>query len=473
MLKRFSVLVILICLISVGFSTGYAQRPSPACNFEPNPEATVFENLQHLAAQGIRIEDINELAQLVRDPTVNAWDFLLSKGYPQAQIEAFLSDETTVFLLNQLLHPSPSRDILERANALLTSYGLSSGALIELYKLVTDPQALYDTLIAYGLSPEQADGFTNEALELADEAQRIGVFDYAATLDGQDVLDKYGYDTVRLNSLGSVLDDPDALRAELLRQGVSDADVDDIVADFQYLREEAGLSGKYLKAWATKSLAYTLDFYGVPSTKIFTLAAQGDSAAIRDCLSGAGFDESAIDIAASEFGLYLFGDYDEAWITSKTIIEVVYDDAGTFAYEWGLSSEELAELSLYGSDLDTLFEILTQEYGFSDEDAEYFLFDFDGAIFSSVFDSFDDDYLYLLDSAIEAIEYGEYFELDDDFDFDSFWDDFLDFDDDFDDFDDEDFDDFDDLDDFDDDDFDDEDFDDYDDFDDEDFDDEG
>jgi hypothetical protein len=398
-----------------------AQDEAGACNFEPNPSAGVFEDLAKVTDLGIQPDDINALAVAARDPSVDAGEFLLSKGYDQATVNNILSDPAHVQSLNQLVHPSPSRDLLDRAYALLAGYGLPSGALLELYGLTSDPQALNDNLLARGLSPEQADGLANGALGLAAEAQALGVFKFAATLDGQDVLDKNGYDNLSLNSIGNNLDDPDALREQLLQEGVAESDVDGMVSDFQTLNENLGLNENYVNGWNVKTLSYSMDYYGIPSEEILPLAAQGNDEAIRACLTEAGFDPAAIDIAASEFGNYLGGeDGEDPWLTPGDIIESAFDDAGAFAASWGLTGAELAELNQYADDPEAMRDILTQQYGFAPEDADFFAAAFDNSVFAAVLNDINENDVALIDDAITAVENGEYYTLGDDFDTDGF-----------------------------------------------------
>lgn len=401
----FCLSMLLVSAVSPTFS-----RQFDTCSFQIDPGADAFSDAAELVEIGLSTDDVRALIDsTARRGSVDANEFLSERGYDAESIDAFLSSDDNLALINRLTFSSPSVEILSAAYSLLSDYGLPSGALVELYPLTSDQQALIDNLLARGLSPEQAASFAVSALDLASRAREAGVFEYALTLDGDAVLDRFDITDFSLYDLSPYLNDNDALLEELLRRGVSEDEANTIAGDLGTLRDESGMDSMYLDTWMTDSAAYNLEYFGVPSDALLQMASL-DPETAQACLELAGLDDELLDIALSQFSDYLYGDEDNfALLSPEVIFDVAMNDAALFAAEFGLTGDDLFELSALFDDPDALMAELMDVYGLSAEEADLLASEFENAVFADVFGEIPSEFTDILDEAIESVENGEYY----------------------------------------------------------------
>jgi hypothetical protein len=356
-------------------------------SFGVNPDAPVFGEVATLEAAGFAPDDMRDLALAAKQNNIpftraDISTFLAGRGYSADQISNLLDDDTNLTPLTNLLSPSPSNDILVRAYSLLSSYGLPSSDLTALYPLVSDEVALLDAILARGLSPEQAQTFATEGIALAIEAQNLGVFRYAATLDMADVLDAY-LDEYNTLELADILDDEAALMAQFAEWGATDDEMEALLAEFGAL-EDIGISEELIESWGLNLAEYTSEFYGIDPELLQTFASSGDDMeAIGDCLEAMGLDEAWLGLALEDFDDY-FGD---DGLSFDELDDIAAYDLAELLYAYGLLPEDLADLYALAGDDDAIREWLAG-LGYSDDDIEFFLLDF-GNLAS--FDFVDDD----------------------------------------------------------------------------------
>lgn len=381
------------------------------CDFPVNEEASVFDDLQTVTDSGIAAEDVQAIASQIRgNEEADFEQLLIAQGYSPEEVQAFLANEDNYNSLYNIVSPSPSRTILERAYALLASYGLPSGALTELYPLTSDFDTLYNALLARGLSPEQAEALANEGLNLVSEAVAAGVFDYTPTLEGENVFDEYGYEPQLLYAVGDELGDEAALAQELLLQGIDEVDADAMAEDLTALGSEIGLTEHTVNGLLLDVSMYQAEYYGLPENTVETLSSQENEEAFRDCLEEAGLDAFAVDAALTGFGDILYNAEDQdgsdevgEYLDSETIEDVVYYEMADLLSDYGLTTDDLSEMWDVSDDTEVLNDLLLS-YGFSEEEADIFIGDFTDSAFGEFVDDLDQEALDELDDSFLEVE---------------------------------------------------------------------
>jgi hypothetical protein len=410
MFRKLSYCLPLVGLLLIGSLSLQAQELE-TCDFAVNPEATVFDDLQTVTDSGISAEDVQAIASQIRgNEEADLEQLLIAQGYTPEDAQAFLADEDNYNSLYNIVSPSPSRTLLERAYALLASYGLPSSALTELYPLTSDFDTLYNALLARGLSPEQAEALANEGLTLVAEAVAAGVFEYTPNIEGENVFDEYGYEAQLLYAVGDELGNEDALTQELILQGINGADADAMAEDLTALGSEIGLTEQTVNGALLDVSMYQAEYYGLPENAVDTLSSQESEEEFRDCLEEAGLDAFVVDAALTGFGDILYNAEDQdgtdefgEYLDSEAIEDVIYYEMADLLEDYGLTSDDLSELWEFSDDPEAFSDLLLS-YGFSEEEADIFFGDFSDADFGEFVGELDEEALDELDEGFLEVE---------------------------------------------------------------------
>jgi hypothetical protein len=382
MIRRRAIFAILPFFV-LGFTFSAAAQDAVDCSFEVNRDAIVFSDMHALTDQDIPEDVLQTLARDVRThPDLSLAERLSSMNYSPQITDTLLNGSGNQELMERLLAPAPSRVILNRAYAILADYGLPSSALVEIYPLAGDYDALYNALIGRGLSPEQAQGLATEAGKLMQEAQSLGLDDFSLTLDVSALFAQYDAEFASPNNwlaISNVLDDPDALRAKLESLGVPAANLDLLIAGLDDLRER-GLNEHYMSGWEVETMAYTMEYYGLPGKTLMTMAGT-DAETVRDCLSDAGLDESLLDAPLIQFDEFIFDE--DAPLDTEEIETYVIDEAAHFLEDWGLTPDDFAALMENADDPDALEKML-EEAGYSPDEIDQLTMSLNQSSFDSI-----------------------------------------------------------------------------------------
>ena len=417
MIRRRAIFAILPFFV-LGFTFSAAAQDAFECSFEVDRDATAFSDMQVLTDQDIPEEVLQTLALDIRmNPDLSLAERLSSYDYSPEIKDTLLNGPGNQDLVERLLAPARSRAILDRAYAVLADYGLPSSALVELYPLAGDYDELYSALVGRGLSPELAQGLATDAGALMQEAQSLGLDDYSLTLDVSALFAQYDDPFASANnwhSISDVLDEPEALRAKLASIGVPAGNIDLLVAGLDDLRER-GLNERYMSGWEVETMAYTMEYYGLPGETLMAMAGT-DVETVRGCLSDAGLDESLLDAPLIQFDEFIFSE--DAPLDLEEIETYVIDEAAHFLEDWDLTPDDFTALMENADDPEAL-ELMLEQAGYSPDEIDQLIESLDQSSFESILldelpEDMQEELLDAYDTALEEEDEDDFNE--DDFD---------------------------------------------------------
>ncbi|MBI5957557.1 MAG: hypothetical protein HY866_02405 [Chloroflexi bacterium] len=335
-----------------------------------------------LAAYNLPPESFVELSAYASNPQKLA-ETLIKYGYTPEQAQEFITPQN-VMMLEAVLNPSPSQELLGQAMAILGPYNLSMTDLEALFPKLTDPQAMAAALMEKGLTQEQALKVLQDAAPLIQEASTSGLLQYTmltGQIDG--MLNQIGLNSHTLFSAAPYLNDPEALAAFMQGQGYT---ADQIQA-FQGVAAQLaaqGITGETLDGWTAKSLIYRLEGLGLEPGAVNDILALGDPEAIRAHLEELGYEGGTLELAMTNI-TGIVGNEGESF-TAERLANFQANEAQTLLEGAGVDMADLGYLLELRGDPEALGEYLSETYGMTDEQIAAFESSLDRTTFAQTVD---------------------------------------------------------------------------------------